>query len=178
MRGRWERTGGVGEQNIPGKKCVGSNPRHSGSHVPANQSATLANLSPNDQRHITTRTGSSSPVRFGKRQTGMPRVYTSTKASVLEPNGLPFKLPLFEIYTCKHTTNGANLCWETPHKRYIQASWGQKNSEWIQRSYKGLPGFEGAPQLDGLYSPLSWLKWANRQLAQYCIEFKMIDAHT
>ena len=126
MRGRWGRTGGVGEHNIPGKKCVGSNPRHSGSHVPANQSATLANLSPNDQRHITTRTGSSSPARFGKSQTGMPRVYTSTKASVLEPNGLPFKLPLFEIYTCKHTTNGANLCWETPHKRYIQASWGQK----------------------------------------------------
>ena len=40
------------------------------------QSATLANLSPNDQRHITTRTGSSSLDRFGKSQTGMPRVHS------------------------------------------------------------------------------------------------------
>ena len=62
------------------------------------QSATLANLSPNDQRHITTRTGSSSPDRFGKCQTGMPRVHTSTKPSVLDPNRLSFKLTLYRLY--------------------------------------------------------------------------------
>ena len=106
MRGRSERTGSVGEDNIPEKKCVGSNPRHDSQpwqpcyyyHVLFSHSATLANLSPNDQRHITIRTGSSTRARFGKCQTGMPRVYTSTKASVSEPNGLPFKLSLLKFY--------------------------------------------------------------------------------
>ena len=67
-------------------------------HLLFSHSATLANLSPNDQRHITIRTGSSTRARFGKCQTGMPRVYTSTKASVSEPNGLPFKLSLLKFY--------------------------------------------------------------------------------
>ena len=42
------------------------------------QSGALANLSPNDQRHITTPTRSSSPPRFGKCQTGSPSVFPAS----------------------------------------------------------------------------------------------------
>ena len=90
----------------------------------------------------------------------------------------PSNCHLFEIYTCKHTTNGANLCWETPHKRYRLS--GGKETLNKSRGAQGLSDSEGAPQLGGLSSPSSWLKrsGANRKLASYSLVFKMIDDHT
>ena len=57
------------------------------------QSGALANLSPNDQRHITTPTRSSSPPRFGKCQTGSPSVLPASHSKPWTQIDFYFWLP-------------------------------------------------------------------------------------
>ena len=63
------------------------------------QSGALANLSPNDQRHITTPTRSSSPPRFGKCQTGSPSVLPASHSKPWTQIDFYFWLPHFNYVT-------------------------------------------------------------------------------